>query len=111
MKNITFLVSVIVLCLTGPAASEPQSDMNAKVAKLDIDTATLDDVIRIFGEPTKYLWGSKTFTRDNLPVTYICDYPPGFQVVISGGKISELRFERPGCRLCLQRWPPDRLFA
>ena len=95
MKNITFLVSVVVLCLTGPAASEPQSDMNAKVAKLDIDTATLDDVIRIFGEPEKYLWGSKTFTKDNLPSTCIVVYPNGFSVVMSGG-VSELRHTQPG---------------
>jgi serine protease AprX len=94
MKNITFFVSVIVLCLTGPAASELQSDMNAKVAKLDIDKATLDDVIRIFGEPTKYIWGQGTFTKDNLPSVYIAAYPSGFGVVIKGGKIHELRFER-----------------
>jgi len=98
MKNIVFfiLIIVIALCLAGPAASKTESDINAKVAQLDIDTATLDDVIRIFGEPIKYLWGKKTFTKDNLPSTYIVDYPNGFRVVMSRGRISELRFKEPG---------------
>lgn len=98
MKNIVFfiLIIVIALCLAGPAASKTESDINAKVAQLDIDKATLDDVIQIFGEPIKYLWGKKTFTKDNLPSTYIVDYPNGFRVVMSRGKISELRFKEPG---------------
>lgn len=98
MKNIVFfiLIIVIALCLAGPAASKTESDINAKVAQLDIDKATLDDVIQIFGEPMKYSWGNKTFTKDNLPSTYIVDYPNGFRVVMSRGKISELRFEEPG---------------
>jgi len=93
MKNITFLVSVIVLCLTSSAASELQSDINAKVAQLDIGKATLDDVVRIFGEPEKYFRGRETFTKDNLPSTYIAAYPDDFSVVISRGKVNELRFE------------------
>ena len=98
MKNIVFfiLIIVIALCLAGSAASKTGSDINAKVAQLDIDTATLDDVIQIFGEPMKYSRGNKTFTKDNLPSTYIVDYPNGFRVVMSRGKISELRFEEPG---------------
>jgi len=98
MKNITFPISVIVivLCLTGLAASKPQSDVNAKIAQLDIQTAALDDVIRIFGEPTKYVWGNQTFTKDNLPSNYIAFYPSGFSVYISGGQIRELRHTQPG---------------
>lgn len=46
---------------------KPGSDINAKVDQLDIDTATLDDVIQIFGEPERYLWGNNTFTKDDLP--------------------------------------------
>ncbi|MBA7480954.1 hypothetical protein ES707_16422 [subsurface metagenome] len=80
-----------------PALS-PKSvpDINAKVAKLDISTATLDDVVRIFGEPEKYLWGGKTFTKDNLPSTYILNYPNGFSVVMSRGQVSELRHTQSG---------------
>ncbi|MHC4737426.1 MAG: S8/S53 family peptidase [Planctomycetota bacterium] len=76
-------------------ASIVAADINDKIAKLDIDTASLDDVIRIFGKPEEYLWGRKTFTKDNLPTTYIAAYPNGFRVVMSGGLISELRHEGP----------------
>ena len=61
-----------------------------------MDKASLDDVIRIFGEPEKYLWSNNTFTKDNLPSTYIAWYSDSFKVVMSNGMIDELRFERPG---------------
>ena len=98
MKKTLFAISVSIVAVFAvcPAISKPISDINAKVAQLDIDTATLDDVIRIFGEPTKYYWGNKTFSKNNLPSAYILDYPNGFQVVMNNGQISELRFERPG---------------
>lgn len=69
------------------------SDINAKVTQLDMDNATLDDVIHIFGEPEKYLWGRKTFTKDNLPRVYLAKYPDGFGVVMVSGQVSELRFD------------------
>ena len=72
------------------------ADINVKMAQLNINTATRDDVIKIFGKPTKYFRGKDTFTKNNLPSTYIAAYPNGFRVVMSRGKISELRFERPG---------------
>ena len=72
------------------------SDINAKVARLDIDTATLNDVIEVFGEPEKYVWGQETFTRDNLPSVYCVAYPNRFLVVMKNGKIDELRFHEPG---------------
>ena len=89
------LALIIVLSLAGSVASKPTSDINVKLAQLDIDTAELDDVIRIFGEPAEYLWGDKTFTKDNLPGTYLAVYPNGFGVLMSRGKVSELRFEGP----------------
>ncbi len=98
MKNIKSLILVIVvaLWLVSPAAPKTESDINAKVAQLDIDTANLDDVIQIFGEPTKYIWGKETFTKNNLPSRYIASYPDGFSVFMLNGQISELRFARPG---------------
>ncbi len=87
------LVLIIVLSLAGSATSEPSSDINARVAQLGIDTAGLDDVIRIFGEPEEYVWGQQTFRKDNLPSIYIASYPNSFRVVMQGGKVDELRFE------------------
>jgi serine protease AprX len=96
MKKVTFavLAGMVGLIFAGSAISQSESDINAKVAQLDINTATLNDVTRIFGEPEKYLWGDQTFTKDNLPSIYIAVYPDGFRVVIKGDKIHELRFEK-----------------
>jgi len=83
----------LLACAVSADIKAATSDINAKVAKLDIDTATLDDVIRIFGEPVRYFWSGKTFTKDNLPSTYIVGYPNGFSVVMNGNSVSELRHE------------------
>jgi len=98
MRNVKFVVlaGMVGLIFVGPAISQSESDINAKVAQLDIDTATLDDVIRIFGEPEKYLWGGQTFAKNNLPSTYIAAYySDSLHIVMSRGKVSELRFEGP----------------
>ena len=85
--------------MAGAEDAAPRSnelDINAKVAQLNMKTATVKNVIRIFGEPIKYGWGRKTFTKNNLPSTYILDYPNGFSVVMSKGRVSELRHTQPG---------------
>jgi serine protease AprX len=96
VRNVTFavLVGVIILVFTGLAISRVESDINARIAQLDVGKATLNDVIRIFGEPEKYLWGNQTFTKDNLPSVCIAAYPDGFRVVIKDGFLLELRFEK-----------------
>ncbi len=86
----------IAAAFLGACSLTSAQDINAKVAQLDINTANLDDVIRIFGEPEKYLWQRNTFTKDNLPSVYIAAYPNDFYVLIARDKISELRFEGPG---------------
>jgi beta-lactamase regulating signal transducer with metallopeptidase domain len=91
-----------------PAATStaaPQSgstaDLNAKVAQLDINKATIDDVVRVFGEPRKYVWGSEEtgateiIKKADLPSRqcYIADYGKGFRIFMRNGQIMELRFE------------------
>jgi serine protease AprX len=71
------------------------ANINDKVAQLDVNNSTLGDVVRIFGEPEKYLWGNETFTKNNLPGVYIARYPNDFSIVMSSDHISELRFESP----------------
>lgn len=97
MKRTGTLISIIVVLniFVGICASETTTDINTRVAQLDINTATFDDVIRIFGEPEKYLWGNETFTKDNLPATYIAAYPNRFHVLMNGEGITELRFAGP----------------
>src|SRR4030042_1525540 len=96
MKKVTFavLAGMAVLIFAGSVFSQPESDINAKIAQLDISRATLDDVRQFFGKPVKYLWGDQTFTKDNLPSIYIAVYPDGFSVLMKGDKIHELRFLR-----------------
>jgi hypothetical protein len=71
-------------------------NINEKVAKLDINKATRDDVIKVFGEPTSYRWDSKTFDKDNLPDRYVMIYYDKFMAFIANDSIVELRFHQPG---------------
>jgi hypothetical protein len=81
-----------LLCVRGVAA-----DINEQVAHLDLDKATLADVIRVFGEPKAYTWEGKTFTKDSLPSVYILNYADTFAVLMIGGRIGELRFQGADC--------------
>lgn len=85
---------VLLVCLW--LAATMRADVNEQVSRLNIDTATLDDVIRIFGEPIDYVWGNQTFTKDDLPSSYILRYPNGFSVSMSHGRVHELRHTQPG---------------
>ncbi len=71
-----------------------------RVAVLDIDSADLEQVKAIFGEPIRYVWGSQTFTADALPNQYIMTYPCSFNVYMSGGRIVEIRHERGSPYVC-----------
>ena len=71
-------------------------DINAKVARLNLETATRDDVIALFGEPASYIWGNATFAKDNLPDRYIMFYSRAFSVVMLSGQVKEVRFEERG---------------
>jgi hypothetical protein len=71
------------------------SDMNRKVARLNVGKSTIRDVIRVFGEPMRYLWGDKTFKKENLPGRYVAMYPNGFSVLIINGRVNEIRHEGP----------------
>lgn len=75
--------------------AETASDINRKISRLNVGKSTLRDVIRIFGEPMRYLWGNKTFTKNSLPETYVAMYPNGFSVLISNGRVNEFRHEGP----------------
>ena len=77
-------------------SEESRRDFAEKITKLNIDTANLDDVIQIFGEPMEYVWGSQTFEKKNLPRQYIAVYPSGFCVYIRENQIVEVRHEGPG---------------
>ncbi len=73
--------------------AEFRRDFPEKVAKLDIDTATLDDIIGIFGEPVEYVWGRETIDKAKIPTDQYCVvYPDDFSIYMNWDKIIELRF-------------------
>jgi hypothetical protein len=90
--KILTLVAVLVIGGLTPLR-RVRADLSEQVAQLDLDKATLDDVIQVFGKPTAYIWGEKTFTSDNLPKVYLAAYSESFRVLINGGKVDEIRFE------------------
>jgi hypothetical protein len=77
------------------AVNSAIKDLNGKVAQLNIDTATTEDVIRIFGEPTKYVLGRQTLEKDNLPDSYTMFYNKNFIVNIRKGRVEQLGFHTP----------------
>ena len=76
-----------------PTAGNQEGDMNAKIAQLQVGVSTRQDAIRVFGKPTQYLWGDKTFQEESLPKVYIAAFPNGPYIVFQGDVIDEIRFE------------------
>lgn len=89
-----FCCGCISVVLLFQAMSPAAGDINQKVASLDMTNADLDDVIAVFGEPQRYFWQTQTFTKNNLPAAFIAQYDDNISVVMTNGKISELRFEK-----------------
>lgn len=84
-------VVLVLLCSALGCTSE---DLNAKVERINIDTATREDLIRVFGTPKDYVWNDKHFDEKNLPSDYIIDFPDGMSVWMSNGQVTELRFTK-----------------
>ncbi len=74
-------------------AAEFVAKLPGKIAKLDIDSANLQEVIATFGQPVKYIWGPKTLPPDDLPRRFIAVYPGSFNVFIVDDRIVEIRHE------------------
>jgi beta-lactamase regulating signal transducer with metallopeptidase domain len=104
---ITFFLIAALLISVGLTSSScdneklTQDGMNVKINQINIDTATRKDIVKVFGEPEKYMWGNEklntvqTMDKDNLGSHYIMLYPNDFRVFIANDKIVEFRFEGP----------------
>jgi len=91
------LVLAIVLVCAWMEAQQPGAEEFAKkIAAVNLETATMDDILRLFGEPQRYVWSGQTFGQDNLPPVYLAVYPGGFSVMVQNRAVMELRFEEPG---------------
>jgi hypothetical protein len=103
-KSILALILSMALgatTLTSAQGRFAASDLNTKVAQIDIDEANLKEVVRVFGEPKRYCWGNEEtgeiemINKEDLSSRqfYIADYGDGFRIFMLGGRIAELRFE------------------
>jgi serine protease AprX len=95
MKTISIVVIMASLIPAGRVVSGEQPGINEKVDQLKIGSSSLEDVVRVLGEPSGYLWGGKTFKKGSLPAIFIAAYPDDIGIVISGGVVNEIRFEGP----------------
>lgn len=79
-----------------PAQTQPAApDLTAGINELTAHGGSLDDVIRLLGEPNGYRWGDQTFTKDHLPGRYLATCPNGLSVVLRSGSVREIRLD-PG---------------
>jgi len=81
---------------SGSAARAGKKDIKAVIAKLDLRTAKLPDVIRVLGKPEKYWGKDETYDEKALPDCYFASYPNGITVFMTPGGIEGIRFEKPG---------------
>ncbi|MHC4618282.1 MAG: S8 family serine peptidase [Planctomycetota bacterium] len=91
---------LLIVRMSGPprpvTTEEFRRGFQEKADKFKIDTATLEDVRKIFGEPSEYVWGEQVFDRENLPRRYVAFYPDGFHVFVADNRVIEVRHEGPG---------------
>lgn len=90
-----FLFPGLLTALTAGQSQASPGDLSPKIEKLLGSASTPADAVRIFGEPLRYCWGDKTFTRSQLPNVYIMIYPREFHIVIGNGHVAELRHYAP----------------
>ena len=106
IKSLKLTASVLATLTVGLLASSVAparaatngklNDLDAKIVQLSKQGSRAEDVPRLLGEPERYLWGEKTFTKETLPDIYLMEYPQGVQVLINGGLVRELRSKEPG---------------
>ncbi len=94
--GIALLGLLACVALTDARAREDGEDINAKIRRLDIKTATLAEVKAVLGPPERYWWEDRTFDADNLPERYFASYPSGVSVFMAELSIEGIRFEEPG---------------
>ena len=67
--------------------------LQSKVDSFDMKRGDLKNIKKIFGTPTRYLFGKESFDEDDLPAVYIIDYADGFRILMNNRRIEEFRFE------------------
>jgi len=77
LKNKGGVLAAVALGLMSLAAATTNTvdDLDVKIALLSKKGTTVEEVLRVLGEPEFYRWGHKIFTATNLPDTYLLVYP------------------------------------
>ncbi|MHC4950864.1 MAG: hypothetical protein ACYTEU_07760 [Planctomycetota bacterium] len=89
-KIVPYLVIILISTIVFS-----QTDINQKLEQLDLKTAGIEDIIKLFGEPQSYSWKMQPLHKDELPDVYLAAYPNGLIFLMNNGKISEIRHEGP----------------
>ncbi len=76
----------------GPTTAR-RTDIPGKMEQLDVNNATHEDVVTLFGPPRSYAWGSETYGPNDLPGRYIMSYSDAFSVFIMRDRVVEVRFD------------------
>ncbi|MBN2593770.1 MAG: hypothetical protein JXA81_09705 [Sedimentisphaerales bacterium] len=99
MENLTLILISIHTALfvssQQQASTKELPEINKQIDQLKVGSSSLEDAVRILGEPEQYLWGNKTFTKDSLPATFIAVWKDKVKVFVSQGTVNEIRFESP----------------
>lgn len=91
---VVLVVSLALIASVVTAQSQPSAnDLADTIDKLLASPGTLQDVIRIFGEPEEYTWERKPLDAQHLPDVYLAQYPNHFSILITMGQVAELRHE------------------
>ncbi|HTV39143.1 MAG TPA: sigma-70 family RNA polymerase sigma factor [Candidatus Sulfotelmatobacter sp.] len=67
-----------------------------RIAQVTLPGTTLEDVIRVMGEPNRYWTVNGTLDKEHLPNGYHVSYPNGIQMLIWKGKVVEVECIPPG---------------
>ncbi len=96
----------LVIGLAAWVATRPPKfslvNIDAKIARLSKPGTTVNDVIHVLGEPTRYFWGNESHVQSgrhlpaNPPAYYVLQYPQGVSVLAGDGNVEELRSEGQG---------------
>lgn len=67
-----------------------------KIAQVTVPGTTLQDMIRVMGEPKKYWGNGRTYHKNHLPDRFLVSYPGGVQAATLKGKVFEVEGVSPG---------------
>ena len=98
MKNLKLIFITVAISLfisSGRVSSGELPEINKQIDQLELGSSSFEDAVRVFGEPTQYIWGNRTFTKDILPEVFIAFWKDRVNILINRGTIHEIRISSP----------------